>query len=158
MNTTKQLPAALNALLMTVKICTGAALFFVLAGCASPEQIAQKKVQVQAEKAQQAVIKKEYATKIASCLAKLKIGMSITETNQYMPDQLNEKRLLEKANDLRFNGTYEQNSGEDPSNRIEYFYNNNHVGVISYKHCVGYALSFDAKGKLISFQQTSSSW
>jgi len=41
MRTPKQLPAALNALLMTVKICTGAALLFVLAGCASPEEIAK---------------------------------------------------------------------------------------------------------------------
>jgi len=83
MRTPKQLPAALNALLMTVKICTGAALLFVLAGCASPEEIAQKKAQAQAEEAQRAVLKKELAKQTAQKYAipfsKLRVGMDYQE-------------------------------------------------------------------------------
>ena len=83
MKTTKQLLAVHNALLTTAKICTGAALLFLLTGCASPEQIAQKAAQAQAEEARREVLKKELAKetgqKYKIPFSKVRVGMDYKE-------------------------------------------------------------------------------
>jgi len=100
------------------------------------------------EKAKQKQEQQEYVAKVTSGIEKLKIGMSIEESNEFMPDKLNASVLLEKVNECRSSGSREKLTSPKTTEFINFEFDPSGVSVHIRKHGVEFFLKFDANGKL----------